>query len=310
MSDLDNLREGAAPSWRSPAPLLSCARWTNRRPATHRCGARPRGFRSGHDLAAVAAIDSEGMASCGMLARPTRDPGHRRWQHLRLRQRRAVLRRHDNGGRERRERQVGRAEALARQVRAPVGELLRRRSRARARRPPRPRPRRPAGSRAPCATRRADQRPARRGSARSSQRGTPCVVEAQHQLALRRACARTSAVARAARAARRGAGRARAPPRSRSARSAASSRCSGSVRSSTHARISADSPIAPSGVTSTGTVAPPPGAARGEAVHALDVTLLAIADARALERPARLLAVVADRDRDEPQHRRRSMTLC
>ena len=48
--------------------------------------------------------------------------------------------------------------------------------------------------------------------------------------------------------------------------------------------------------------APAPRTARRQAVHALHVALLAIAEAGALERPARLLAVVADRDRDEPQH--------
>jgi hypothetical protein len=45
------------------------------------------------------------------------------------------------------------------------------------------------------------------------------------------------------------------------------------------------------------------GAPRGELVHALDVALLAIVEGGALERPARLLAVVADRDGDEPGYR-------
>ncbi len=45
------------------------------------------------------------------------------------------------------------------------------------------------------------------------------------------------------------------------------------------------------------------GAARGELVHALDVALLEIVEAGALERPARLLAVVADRDGDQAPQR-------
>ena len=52
---------------------------------------------------------------------------------------------------------------------------------------------------------------------------------------------------------------------------------------------------------------PAPGAPRGEAVDALHVALLSIGHARPLEGPARLLAVVADRDRHQPQHRPRSM---
>src|SRR6185312_2139597 len=50
---------------------------------------------------------------------------------------------------------------------------------------------------------------------------------------------------------------------------------------------------------------PAPGAPRSELVDALDVALLAIWDPGALQRPAGLLAVVADRDRDEAQHRGR-----
>ena len=42
--------------------------------------------------------------------------------------------------------------------------------------------------------------------------------------------------------------------------------------------------------------------ARRDPVDALDVALLAVRDPGPLERPARLLAVMADRDRDEPQH--------
>ena len=38
-------------------------------------------------------------------------------------------------------------------------------------------------------------------------------------------------------------------------------------------------------------------------MHALDVALLAVVEAGAFERPARLLAVVADRDRDEAPQR-------
>ena len=48
-----------------------------------------------------------------------------------------------------------------------------------------------------------------------------------------------------------------------------------------------------------------PGAARGELVNALNVALLPVGDSRAVERPPRLLAVMADRDGDEPQHRAR-----
>ena len=46
----------------------------------------------------------------------------------------------------------------------------------------------------------------------------------------------------------------------------------------------------------------PARAARREAMDALHVALLAVRDSRPLQRPPRLLAVVADRDRDEPQH--------
>ena len=52
-----------------------------------------------------------------------------------------------------------------------------------------------------------------------------------------------------------------------------------------------------------GNRAPAAGAPRGDPVDALDVALLAIGHSSPLEGPARLLAVVADRDRDEPQHR-------
>ena len=46
---------------------------------------------------------------------------------------------------------------------------------------------------------------------------------------------------------------------------------------------------------------------RRDPVEALDVRLLAVGESRPLERPPGLLAVVADRDRDEPQHPRRSI---
>ena len=46
------------------------------------------------------------------------------------------------------------------------------------------------------------------------------------------------------------------------------------------------------------------GTAGCDSVDALDVALLAVWDSGPLESPAHLLAVVADRDRDEPQHPR------
>ena len=46
-----------------------------------------------------------------------------------------------------------------------------------------------------------------------------------------------------------------------------------------------------------------------ELVDTLDVALLAVGDVNPLERPPRLLAVVADRDRDEPQHHARVCRL-
>ena len=51
---------------------------------------------------------------------------------------------------------------------------------------------------------------------------------------------------------------------------------------------------------------PAAGALGGDPVDALHVALLAVGNPGALERPARLLAVVADRDRDEPQHHARA----
>jgi hypothetical protein len=52
-----------------------------------------------------------------------------------------------------------------------------------------------------------------------------------------------------------------------------------------------------------------PGAPRLDAVDDLHVALLAVGQLRAVERPAGLLAVMADRDRDQTQHNGGSMAL-
>ena len=196
----------------------------------------------------------ERVAAGRMVSRALDERGRVGRQDVRLRKRNAVDGRHDHGCRQRREGQVGGAEAVAAQVLAAVRQQLGDEVELA-----------PDGSLVldldPRANAELAFRPAHDHRPPEAERAIlpgrhALVVEAQHQLALREHVRVHEPPAR------RPEPLVEAPAKrstsARSAGSAGNSRCSGGVRSSTQARMASDSPSTPSGVTSTGTVVPPP----------------------------------------------------